>query len=158
MPFSVASSDIMDDARAWLRGFCVLLWNYYTVWTNAVFLLYQTGYLHPCLGTSVKLMLMTTSVGGAYVTYVSPRVLVVKGVFPVDIVMQGWALQAGDFFSHHLPLLVFLSQDHQRGPRLPYLLVVSFYLLGHDPRVQYNLETKDVALVFSVVTVFFFLL
>ena len=145
------------DARAWLRGLYVLCTSYYTVWTNAVFLLYHTGYLHPSLGTSVKLMLMTTSVGGFHITYVSPRILVVKGVFPVDIVMQGWALQAGDFFSHHLPLFVFLSQEHERGSRLPYLLVLSLYLMGHDPRVQYNLKTKDVVLVFSVVTVIFFL-
>ena len=75
----------------------------------------------------------------------------------MEIVMQRWALQAGDFLSHHLPLLVFLSQEHERGSKLPYLLVLSLYLMGHDPRVQYNLTTKDVALVFSVVTAFFFL-
>ena len=149
-------------AQAWLRGLYVLLTTYYTSWSNAAFLIYQSGYLHPSLGTSVKLMLMTSSVGGAYITYIFPRAIHVKDVFPVDIALRGWMLQVGDCVSHHLPLIIMLvsenqDQDHPEGSRLPYLLVLTIYLMGHDPRTIYHLSTRDATTIFCVVAVFYFL-
>lgn len=133
--------------------------TYYTVWTNVAFLLLRLGYLHPCLGTSVKLMLMTSSVGGFYITYIYPGEIAVRGVFPMDIVMRGWVLRIGDLVSHQLPFLLALispQKDGEAGSKIPYLLVLAFYLMGHDPRTQYHLDDQDVVAIFAMVAISYF--
>lgn len=143
---------------AWFRGVYTVVTTYYTNWTLVAFAMLSTGYLHSCLATSVHLMLVTSSVGGFYVTYIYPRKIVLQGTFPVDIVVSGRLLKVMDMFAHHVPLLVSVAYGYhdQRQSKIPYLLVLIFYLTGHDPRVQYNMDDQDVLVIFVMVVFFYY--
>jgi hypothetical protein len=146
----------MNAIQEWGRGFYRLLGTYYTNWTLVAFSSLQLGYLHPCFTKSVYLMLTTTSVAGLYITYVYPRKIVLKNKFPVDIVLEGWLLQGGDFLTHQLPLIYFVSSTSAgEGSRIPYLIVTAFWFLGNDPREQYHVRSKDVGIIFVVVLLVF---
>lgn len=147
-------------ARLWIRGTYVVLTTYYTIWTLAAFWLLSTGYLHPCFARSVHLMLVTSSLGGLYATYIYPQKLVLRNIFPVDIVLEGWLLRVGDLISHHVPLALSIAQqNHDRTQsKVPYLLGLAFYLAGHDPRTQYGMDDQDIVAIFIVVAILFFFL
>lgn len=155
----------LDHARAWARGFYHVLQTYYTNWTLLAFLLLQLGYLHSCATRTVFMMLVTSAVGGFYMAHVYPRRLVVRNVFPIDIVVKGSWLQAGDILTHQLPLWYFLldvgldndNNNAKSSSSLPYLCVTAFWFLGNDPREQYNVRTWDVLVIFSVTQLIFFL-
>lgn len=153
----------MHAARAWARGFYHLLGTYYTNWTIFALLLLKLGYLHPCALRTVYMMLITSAVGGFYMAHVYPRRLVVANVFPVDIVLEGSLLQAGDFLAHQLPLWYFLldvgfnDYDNSSSSSLPYYCVTTFWFLGNDPREQYNVRTWDVLVIFAMTQMIFFL-
>lgn len=151
----------MYTVHEWGRGFYRLVGTYYTNWTILAFSSLHLGYLHPCFTKSVYLMLTTTSVAGLYITYVYPRKIVLKRIFPIDIVLQGWVLQGGDILTHQLPLMYFLASSPQSafekgtGSRIPYLLVTAFWFLGNDPREQYHVRSKDIGIIFLVTFVVF---
>ncbi len=144
---------LTTQSKAWARGAYTVLTTYYTNWTLVAWALLSAGYLHPCLTTSVHMMLMTSSVGGLYVTYIYPRKIILRKTFPVGIVIRGWLLKVVDLVAHHIPLWVSVAQGHHQHQqsKFPFLLVLAIYLVGHDPRVQYSMDNQDVVAIFAVV-------
>jgi hypothetical protein len=107
------------------------------------------------------MMLVTSAVGGFYIAHMYPRRLVLKNIFPIDIVLEGALLQAGDVLTHQLPLWYFLLDvglDSSSLSSLPYWCVTTFWFLGNDPREQYNVRTWDVVVIFAATQLIFFLL
>lgn len=145
----------LRTAFAWIYGTYVVVTTFYTAWTLIAFWLLSQGYLHASLATSIHLMLMTSSIGGFYITYVYPRKIVLRNIFPVEIVLEGWPLRIGDLLSHHLPLLLSMTQDNRGHTKAPYLLVLGLYLMGNDPRLQYHVDDQDVAAIFFIVAFFY---
>lgn len=119
------------------------IFRFFTFWVLTFFLLYYLGPLRK-FQTSILLLLIITSLGSLYLTYINPKKLVVP-YFKYEI--KGKLLRLTDILFHHLPLLIFLvTYDNTiKKDNLYFLFIsVSIYLLVLNPFIAYNLKFKNI--------------
>ena len=94
---TVQDSNKMKPVIDFVGGFL----SYFTIWSLIVFSVYLY-FPHPFLFHPMKTMLLQSSVGGFYITYVYPTELYVPYC---KFFMKGWSMKLLDVLSHHLPFL-----------------------------------------------------
>jgi hypothetical protein len=106
-------------------------------------------------------MLLHASLGGAYISYLYPRILHVSYM---NIILDGFLLQSIDFFAHHLFLIFAMMNNHI--PRVCTwidLWIVNtpmlIYLFNFNIGYRYGLRMIDIMVLFCFyigLVVFFF--
>lgn len=149
-----AKKDHPQPKRTWVGGFGRWLARYYTSWSWLGFLGCLAGLLPPWTYTSVKMMLLTAAVGGAYIAHYSPKKLVIKNTFPVDIELQGLTLHVADLVTHHVPFFYALVKLPSGGGAYLYWAAnYAYYKLYYRDLYQlYSITIIDAALILLVST------
>ena len=84
----------------------VYILRYYTVHCLYLQLFYYNNIIsiNPL---TILSMIMTCSIGGLYLTYISPKYLYLEAIM-IDVYVDGWLMKLCDILLHHAPLLIFL--------------------------------------------------
>ena len=113
--------------------------RFFTFWVLIIFTFYYLGPLRK-FQTSILYLLILTSLGSLYLTYVNPKKTVVP-YFKYEI--KGNLLRLIDILFHHLPLLIFLiTYDNtiKKDNGIFFLVIISIYLLILNPFKAYYLK------------------
>ena len=132
----------------WFRGFFTWLISYYTNWTIMTFFVVSILEIQS-LYRSTLLMLLSSSIGGFYITYIHPRKIMVR-CFPTPIILEGPLLWVGDFLAHQTPFLYALLNIRPSGSVLFFWVVSLFYFYRNSPQDRYDLEWEEVIGIFLV--------
>jgi hypothetical protein len=128
--------------------------RYYTSWSCLALLGCVAGILPEWTFTSVKMMLLTSVVGGTYIAHFGPKRFIMKDVFPVDIELEGLGLYAAGFAAHQAPFLYALAAlPAGGGAYLYWASAYAYYkLFFQDLYSLYFLTAIDAALILLVST------
>lgn len=146
--------DTPPTPRTWAGGFSKWLARYHTSWSCLALLGCLAGVLPAWTFTSVKMMLLTASVGGGYIAHYGPKRFAIKDTFPVDLELQGLTLHVADLMTHHVPFLYALVTLPAGGGTYVYWATVYAYYKFHwkDLYKLYMLTVIDAALILLVST------
>ena len=126
----------------WFLGFLKLCILYYTNWTLLLFLLWYLGLWHPFFDNTLSMMLLTSSVGGGYITYIHPKKVFIT-CFPVDIKLEGKLLMFLDLLTHHLPFFIGIQLIRPVDPNyVPFVFISILYLCLNSIK-RYGLNYND---------------
>lgn len=154
-------SETIHDVCAWWshpfeKNWYIQMWKYFTIWT-----LFITGMsmILPSIQTLAyihKIMAIQASAGGAYITYVYPKRLIVPYC---RIEMDGIVLQTADFLSHHLPLIIaFIRHPIPAAPpsimeKCICLLPLFVFNLFFPIEELYHLRRTDIPILFALMII-----
>lgn len=140
--------------RTWVGGFANWLARYYTSWSCLALLGCLAGILPIWTFTSVKMMLLTSAVGGGYIAHYGPKRRVIKDTFPVDVELQGLTLHVVDLMTHHVPFFYSLVALPGGGGTYVYWATVYAYYKFHFQNLYklYLITVIDAALILLVST------
>lgn len=137
---------------SWLLGFVKLCSLYYTNWTLLFMSMWYLGFWNSFFDNTLFIMLLTSSVGGAYITYIRPRRVRIS-CFPIIITLEGKLLMVLDFLSHHLPFIIGIFAIHPVDHNyFPFLMISILYLCLNSIRL-YGLNPNDLIII-GIIVVF----
>lgn len=140
----------------WFRGFLRWLISYYTNWTIMTFFVVYILEIQS-MYRSTLLMLLSSSIGGFYITYIHPRKIMVY-CFPTPIVLEGPLLWIGDFIAHQTPFFYGILNICPSGSVLFFWVVSLFYFYRNHPKDRYDLEWREVIAIFLIAQILAFVM
>ena len=114
-------------------------YGFFTHWVLTLLILYYLGPLRK-YQTSIMYLLILTSLGGLYLTYINPKKFIVP-YWKYEI--KGNLLRIIDLLFHHIPLLIFLvTYDNtiKKDNGIFLLVIISIYLIVLNPFKAYHLK------------------
>lgn len=128
----------------------LLFFTFFTSWYLALVVFHR--FTHP--NVNLVLLAFLVSFVGALITYIRPRLIVLRLDESHEVTLSGWSLCLADFIFHQLPLafvlFTYMYVNRKGGhattgalPTMAALALVTVYALMFDVIDVYRINVKD---------------
>jgi hypothetical protein len=126
--------------------------SYFTIWTLVSFWYCYFFPSQSFLIGPMKTMVVQSSIGGFYITYIHPTQLYVPYC---RMHMKGLMMKTLDLATHHLPVIFVyqsgvLFSDHHWLEKFTWMWPIFFYLSFFSLYEKYNLRSIDIAILVTI--------